>query len=263
MLAKKSLGQHWLRSEHVARLIVKTAEIKSDETVLEIGPGTGFLTRFLLEKEGSVIAIEKDDRAIILLQEKFSEEIKSGKLKLIHADILDFDFEALRQQLKAKSYKVVANIPYYITGQIIRKFLSETKQQPEKMVLLVQDEVARRIVGVSRAQSRDEIKESLLSISVKVYGNPKYIQKVPAKLFLPIPKVSSAILLIDEISKNNFENISEQKFFEIVKSGFSSKRKMLRNHLKVSSETFAKCNILETSRAENLTLENWLCLTRN
>ncbi|MEK7650784.1 MAG: 16S rRNA (adenine(1518)-N(6)/adenine(1519)-N(6))-dimethyltransferase RsmA [Patescibacteria group bacterium] len=256
MLAKKSLGQHWLRSERVAKLIVQTAEIKSGETVLEIGPGTGFLTKFLLEKEGSVIAIEKDDRAILLLQEKFSEEIKNGKLEIIHTDILDFDIEALRQKLKAKSYKVVANIPYYITGQIIRKFLSETKQQPEKMVLLVQDEVARRIVAQDK-------KESLLSVSVKAYGNPKYIQKVPAKLFLPIPKVHSAILLIDQISKNNFENISEQKFFEIVKSGFSSKRKMLRNHLELAPETFAKCGVSDKSRAENLTLENWLCLARN
>lgn len=258
MLAKKSLGQHWLRSERVAKLIVKTAEINSTETVLEIGPGTGFLTKFLLETGARIIAIEKDDRAILLLQEKFSEEIRNEKLEIIHTDILDFDFQALRQQLKAKSYKVVANIPYYITGQIIRKFLSETKQQPEKMVLLVQDEVARRIVT-------QDSKESLLSISVKVYGNPKYIQKVPAKLFLPIPKVDSAILLIDQISKNNFEKnkISEERFFEIVKSGFSSKRKMLRNHLELAPEVFAKCSVDEKSRAENLTLENWLCLARN
>lgn len=261
MLAKKSLGQHWLRSERVARLIVGQAQLEAGDIVLEIGPGTGFLTKFLLQTDASIIAIEKDDRAILLLQEKFSDEIENGKLKLIHADILEFDIGIL----KLSHYKLVANIPYYITGQIIRKFLSEVKVQPEKMVLLVQDEVARRIVGVSRAQSRDEIRESLLSISVKAYGQPKYVQKVPAKMFAPIPKVASAVLLIDKISKNNFKNknISEEKFFEIVKSGFSSKRKMLRNHLEISPETFAKCNILETSRAEDLSLENWLCLAQD
>lgn len=260
MLAKKSLGQHWLRSERVARLIVKTAEIKSGETILEIGPGTGFLTKFLLETGGTVVAIEKDDRAILLLQEKFADEIKTGKLKLIHADILDFNLT----KLNLEKYKLVANIPYYITGQIIRKFLSEADPQPEKMVLLVQDEVAKRIVGKNPSTSL-RARESLLSISVKVYGNPKYVQKVPAKLFLPIPKVASAVLLIDKISKNNFKNknISEEKFFEIVKSGFSSKRKMLRNHLNVSSEVFAKCGIDEKNRAENLTLENWLCLAQD
>lgn len=252
MLAKKSLGQHWLRSERVAKLIGQTAEIKTGEIILEIGPGTGFLTKFLLQTGGKIVAIEKDDRAVILLQEKFSAEIESGKLKLIHDDILDFDI----RNLDLGIYKVVANIPYYITGQIIRKFLSEVGEQPEKMVLLVQDEVARRIVA------RDG-KESLLSISVKAYGAPKYVEKVPAKMFAPIPKVASAILLIDKISKNNFKNISEEKFFEIVKSGFSSKRKMLRNHLEISGETFAKCGVSEKNRAEDLTLENWLCLAGN
>lgn len=260
MLAKKSLGQHWLRSERVAKLIVKTAEIEAGKTVLEIGPGTGFLTKFLLGTDAKIIAIEKDDRAVVLLQEKFAEEIKSGRLKLIHDDILELDLA----KINLEKYKLVANIPYYITGQIIRKFLSEEKVQPEKMVLLVQDEVARRIVGKNPSTSL-RARESLLSISVKAYGQPKYVQKVPAKLFLPIPKVASAVLLIDEISKNNFKNknISEEKFFEIVKSGFSSKRKMLRNHLNVSSEVFAKCGIDEKNRAENLTLENWLCLAEN
>lgn len=258
MLAKKSLGQHWLRSERVARLIVGQAQLEAGDIILEIGPGTGFLTKFLLQTGANIIAIEKDDRAVILLQEKFSAEIKSGKLKLIHADILELDLE----KLNLEKYKLVANIPYYITGQIIRKFLSEADPQPEKMVLLVQDEVAKRIVGKNPSTSLRG-RESLLSISVKVYGNPKYVQKVPAKLFLPIPKVASAVLLIDKISKNNFKNISEQKFFEIVKSGFSSKRKMLRNHLEISSETFAKCGVSEKNRAEDLTLENWLCLAQD
>lgn len=247
MLAKKSLGQNWLHSESAARAIVGAAEIKPGETVLEIGPGQGFLTKFLLGAGAKVLAIEKDDRAIPLLQTTFASEIPEGRLTLLHGD-------ALETPTPTGKYKLIANIPYYITGQILRQFLG-SENQPERMVLMVQDEVAKRIVA------RDG-RESLLSISVKAYGEPEYIQKVKAGSFTPAPKVDSAILLIKNINKNNFtkQNISEEKFFALVKRGFGSKRKMLRNHLGLSEEEFAKCDILPTTRAEELHLEQWLSL---
>lgn len=249
MKAKKSLGQNWLKSETIAREIVRVASLSASDTVLEIGPGKGYLTKFLLETGAQVIAVEKDDRAIPVLENTFSGETASGKLKLLHGDILTTEI-ALPEK-----YKLVANIPYYITGQVLRKFL-ETTSQPRLMVLMLQDEVAKRIVA------RDG-KESILSISVKAYGAPKYIKKVPAKYFSPAPKVDSAILLIENINKNNFKNssVSEKDFFEVVKNGFSSKRKMLRNNLAdIAPAKFAQCGVSEKNRAEDLSLENWLCL---
>lgn len=258
MRAKKSLGQNWLKSEAIAKLITRTAELTTTDTVLEIGPGTGFLTKSLLATGAKVIAIEKDNRLINLLQERFSAEIKSGKFILVHQDILDFlnFLNSETEKILTEKYKLVANIPYYLTGQILRNFL-ESKNQPEKMVLMLQDEVAKRIVAKNK-------KESLLSVSVKVYGEAKYVKKVPAKLFSPAPKVDSAVLLISNISKKNLAGISEEKFFKILKSGFASKRKMLRNNLTgISPEAFSLCQIAPTNRAEDLTLENWLCLAQN
>lgn len=294
--AKKSLGQNWLKSESAIREIIKAADLSysaanfvkaslakkasQDENnfvVLEIGPGRGVLTRALLETGAQVIAIEKDDNLIDFLQEKFASEIKNGKLVLIHDDILNLNFssflnlQAKTHQLPAINYKLVANIPYYITGQVIRKFLSEEERQPSRMVLMVQKEVARRIVGsLPNAHDRKHLvmQESLLSISVKVYGEPKYIKTVPAGAFDPKPNVDSAILLIENISRDFFlstsletsKNISEEKFFEILKKGFSQKRKLLKSNLGVGEDVLPACNILIKARAENLNLENWRCL---
>lgn len=247
MRAKKSLGQHWLESSSAAQAIMAAARLAEAETVLEIGPGTGFLTEFLLAEGARVIAVEKDKRAVDFLRKKFEYEIKAGKLKLFHEDILHLETDKW-----ADRYKVVANIPYYLTGQILRRFLGAEKP-PALMVLMLQDEVARRIVVADG-------KESLISISVKAYGEPRYMQKVPAKFFSPAPKVDSAILLIDHISKKNFTGASKEKFFALVKRGFGSKRKMLRNHLGLPPAEFVRCKIEPSSRAENLTLEQWLCL---
>ena len=205
MQAKKSLGQHFLKSQKAIETMVKTSGAQTGDLVLEIGPGMGVLTEALLQAGASVVAVEKDDLLIPVLEEKFEKEIKSGQLKLIHDDILNFDVskvpfggsELPRGTLD--TYKLVANIPYYITGQIIRIFL-EAENQPESMTLLVQKEVAERIVA------RDE-KESLLSLSVKAYGTPKYVEKVPRGAFAPAPNVDSAIIHISNISKNNFRKI--------------------------------------------------------
>ncbi|MBI2099796.1 MAG: ribosomal RNA small subunit methyltransferase A [Candidatus Vogelbacteria bacterium] len=258
MRAKKSLGQHWLRSGSARQAIIEAAGLSdptsprlrgATTTVVEIGPGEGFLTETLLETGVKVVAVEKDDRLIEVLQAKFKKEILDGQLELRHVDILDFDYNLL-----PKTYSLVANIPYYITGAVIKKFLT-SENQPQSMTLLVQKEVAERIAR--------EKKESLLSISVKVYGQPKYIKTVPAGAFAPAPKVDSAILSITNISRQNFENVSEEKFFAILKRGFAHKRKLLKSNLSCSAEVLANCHINEQARAENLTLDQWLCLCKN
>ena len=253
---KKSLGQNFLNSDGALDAIIEAGKVTKGDVVLEIGPGKGALTKRLLKTGAKVIAIEKDDRLIPELQEIFAKEIKSKQLKLIHADILEFDVKSYL--LNVTSYKLIANIPYYITGEITRKFLSGDSQ-PSLMVVLVQKEVAERIIAKDK-------KESILSISVKVYGEPKYIQTVKAGSFFPPPKVDSAILLIDNISKKNFKNSTDEKrFFEIVKAGFAHKRKTLSGNLKqiISKEKLAELGINEEERAENLTLTEWLKLTNN
>ncbi len=265
--AKKSLGQNFLKSKIALLAMVKAGEISEKDTVLEIGPGQGALTEKLLETGAKIIAVEKDDRLIEFLKEKFAKEISSEQFKIIHGDILDLDLNFLT----ANSYKLIANIPYYITGLIFRKFLSGSIQ-PEKIVILVQKEIADRIIA------RDG-KESLLSLSVKVYGNPKKIMKVEKEHFSPKPKVDSAILLIDNISKNFFTEIaheksadlvaSEEKFFEVIKAGFAHKRKFLIANLKEIGqgknlrEIFYASKIPEKSRSEDLKLEDWKNLVKN
>jgi len=248
-LAKKALGQNWLRSNKALRAIIKAAELTPQDAVLEIGPGAGFLTAALLQNAGRVIAVEKDTRLIAYLQEKFAPDIASGKLELICGDILKFE-------AKKAGYKLVSNIPYYLTGAILKKFLT-AENQPQMMVLMLQKEVAERIVA------RDE-KESILSISIKAFGEPEYVEKVPAGAFSPPPKVDSAILRLKNISRERLKNIDEVAFFTLLKKGFGQKRKMLKNALgKQSVPLLTKCKISLTARAEELSLDDWRCLTRN
>jgi 16S rRNA (adenine1518-N6/adenine1519-N6)-dimethyltransferase len=250
MRAKKSLGQNFLRSKAVVETIIETADLNNNDVVLEIGPGKGILTKRLLEEAGEVIAIEKDNVLFERLKKTFNKEIEEGRLGLINGDILKIE------NLGLERYKLVANIPYYITGEILREFLSN-RTQPERIVLMLQKEVVERIVA-------KDGKESILSISVKAYGEPKYIEKVGKENFQPKPKVDSAILLIENISKKNFEEIDEKEFFNLVKKGFSQKRKLLTNNLKefLPEAAFELCKIPLKSRAENLSLNNWKCLLK-
>lgn len=254
--AKKSLGQNFLKSEPALRKIVESGEVVSSDIVLEIGPGKGALTERLLEKSGCVVAIEKDRDLIEFLKEKFEEEIKNKKLILIEGDILEFDIEKVLQKKNKNAqqnfnYKIIANIPYNITGAILKKFLTE-KKQPTLMVLMVQHEVAKRIVA------RDG-KESILSVSVKAYGIPKIEMKVPARYFSPAPKVDSAIISIKNISRNFFttNTIQESNFWEIIHAGFAHKRKKLSNNLKGIVN-----NVYGNRRAEELSLEDWINITK-
>ncbi len=257
IIAKKSLGQNFLKCGWALSAIVSSAKIESNETVLEIGPGKGILTALLLKKSAHVLAVEKDDRMIPYLQEKFSQEISNGKLEIIHGDILEehIQKDVFERLEKTGDYKLIANIPYYITGQLIENFLS-AQQQPKKMVLMLQKEVTKRIVSTDK-------KESILSISVKAYGTPCKVADVPRSCFSPSPNVDSAILEVSDISKKFFGDVTEDYFFNVLKTGFAHKRKILSGNL---SEKFDKSHIQEifTSlglekniRAENIPVEMW------
>ncbi len=244
------LGQHFLNAEWVARDLVKSVAVREGEAILEIGPGTGVLTRHLLTTGSRVVAIEKDEALVERLHETFASELSGGTLTLIQGDVRDVVVETLPL---SDSYVVAANIPYYITGEIIRFFLT-TPRQPRAMALLIQKEVAERIVA------RDG-KESILSLSVKAYGTPKIIAKVPAECFNPPPSVDSAIILIENISRHFFSAISEENFFKVVKAGFASKRKVLSGNLKGiipdASAVLAHIGLPEKVRAEDVALKEW------
>ena len=290
---KKSLGQNFLKSEKIAQEIVEAGEVGLDDIVLEVGPGKGILTAELLKKAKKVIAVEKDESLAELLRTKFCDSIKVSLLEVVVGDILKFNPKSYN--LIPNAYKIIANIPYYITSHLLRTFL-ESDCQPSLMVLMVQKEVAERIVGTKSEAKRNfsrlpageagftlprsgagsdtsqnfslprsfaTTKESLLSISVKTYGWPEIIRYVPAGYFSPAPKVDSAVIKISGISKKFFQDISEKKFFETVKKGFSQKRKMLINNLKAPKDDFTACSIGEKARAENLSLEQWKCLVVN
>jgi 16S rRNA (adenine1518-N6/adenine1519-N6)-dimethyltransferase len=293
LIPKKSLGQHFLHSPSALKKIIDAANIKPGETVLEIGPGTGILTRALLDTGAQVMAIEKDSRAGELLNEKFSKEIGGGQLRLIIGDVLEESLFSKQIKLGATTpeidcnhspmtsspvtspqllngnYALVANIPYYITGAILEKFL-EHAPRPNRMILLVQKEVAERIV------TRDG-KESILSISVKAFGTPRMVAVVPRGAFVPAPSVDSAILEISGISDARFiEKIRDDqkvkietsaeisRFFEIMKAGFAHKRKFaIRNIESVMSrekaeEIWQKLGLNPKMRAEDMTVEDWV-----
>jgi len=247
------LGQHFLTAQWAANMLAEAVRIEPGMKVLEIGPGTGNLTKELLRAGGHVIAIEKDSMLVETLRTRFAQEIKSGALQLLEEDIRNITPESIG--LETGQYILAANIPYYITGEIIKTFLS-SKFHPARMALLVQKEVAQRIAR--------EKKESILSLSVKVFGTPHYVKTVSKGCFSPPPSVDSAILLIDTISHVRFEKTSEKRFFEVVKRGFASKRKMIGGNLKevVTTERIKSCGVTPQTRAENIPLEKWLCFAQ-
>ncbi|HYF10254.1 MAG TPA: 16S rRNA (adenine(1518)-N(6)/adenine(1519)-N(6))-dimethyltransferase RsmA [Candidatus Paceibacterota bacterium] len=255
MRAKKHLGQHFLTSRSAAEALCKAADLRAGEVVLEIGPGTGILTAELLNHGAELVAIEKDADLLPGLRERFAEAIERQKLTLLEGDVSSFE------PRKLGVYKVAANIPYYLTGDILRRFLS-AEHQPLSMTLMVQKEVAERIVAKDK-------KESLLSLSVKAYGTPSIVKKVPAGSFSPPPKVDSAILHIAGISRKCFETSDESFFFKVLKAGFAHKRKQLGGNLAgiCSPEgidgALGALGKEKTVRAEDLSLAEWLALAKN
>lgn len=257
------LGQHFLTSRAVAQKIVGAAEIGPKDIVLEIGPGKGILTEELLKRAKKVIAIEKDFEFFKLLNQKFSESVKLKKLALINADIRDF--LKIPTNVKHRMFdKVVANIPYYLTGQLLRLLLPITGI--ESLYLMVQKEVAKRIMANLSGKSRALAKMNLLAISVRVFAEPKIAFYVKRDNFRPQPKVDSAVIILKKREKDFFRErkISQKTFFEVVKTGFAHKRKLLKNNLKMSNiQCWTKCGIAENARAEDLSLENWACVAKS
>lgn len=256
----KGLGQNFLIDKRILRKIIVAADIKPNETILEVGPGTGTLTRELAKKAKKVIVVEKDSMMVAILKEAFRNR---KNVKIIQGDILKSKIRM------AKPYKVVANLPYYAATAIVRRFL-ETMPNPESMILLVQKEVGQRICAKSP-------KMNLLAVSVQFYAQPKIISFVSKKSFWPQPKVDGAIIklkmnkfLVNE-SKKQKAKINKDLFFRIVKAGFSQPRKQLLNNLsrglkldkKKTGSWFKKNNINPLQRAESLTLKNWLVLTKD
>lgn len=249
---QKSLGQHWLNDIPTLNQIVEYADLSKDDFVLEIGPGQGDLTALLLQKAKFVTSIEVDENLIPVLDQKFSS---LSNFNLVKKDILKFNFNKL-----PKNYKIVANIPYYLTSNLLR-VLSESKNPPIMAVLLVQKEVAQRIAAKPGEMS-------LLSVATQMYFEVNTGVVVKAELFIPTPKVDSQIILLKRRQRPLFENRDSQQLFRIIKAGFSERRKKLRSSLSgglnISKERadqlLSKAGINGGLRAQNLSLEDWLKL---
>ncbi len=258
--AKKSLGQHFLTSPVVPSWMCDAANLHVGDIVLEIGPGTGVLTREIINRGATVVALEADTRAIDILNDSFAAEIMAKKLIIIHSDVRTLDISTI-PRLHDHAFKVVANIPYYLSGLLFRTFL-EGHIQPSTLVYLVQKEVAKRATS---SLERGE-KESLLSLSVKAYGTPKYIKTVSRGHFTPPPKVDSGVIAITNISRSSFETLREGFFFEVLHLGFGQKRKQLLGNLAQSFDRATLEAIFKTEnlpldvRAEDMSIERWLKL---
>ena len=253
---KKSLGQNFLKNDLVIDRIVADASVSKDDVVIEVGPGQGVLTERLAQNADKVIAIELDDRLIDGLREKFSAY---DNVEIVHGNILHMNISELLAQYGVTKYKVVANIPYYITAPIIRLLL-ENEMQPEEIVFMVQKEVAERVTA-------DPGSMSILAISAQYYADVTYLFTVSREDFDPVPEVDSAIIKL-AVKDQRLEGNKE--FFRIVKVGFSAKRKTLVNNLangfhreKTDIEkVLEKCGLSKNVRAQELSLEQWDCLEK-
>ena len=249
--ADKSLGQNFLQDPLALEKIASAAEIESTDSVLEIGPGLGSLTRYLAVSAKEVVAVELDEKLIPPLKVVIAPY---PNIRLIHGDILEFSPSELVNQ---PGYLVVANIPYYITSAIIRHLL-ENEPKPRRIVLTIQKEVADRIC----AKPGDM---SLLALSVQVYGKPRIAERIPAGAFFPAPKVDSAVLCLDVYPEPQIKNELLSTFFKLIKAGFSQKRKTLRNSLSSglhispsdAADLLTKTNIDPMRRAETLSIPEW------
>jgi len=250
--ARKRLGQNFLTDRNVLGKIIRAAELSADDVVVEVGPGLGILTSALADKVKKVFAIELDTELSTLLKKRLAAQ---ANVEVINADILDVDLE---QNIRPVSeYKVVANLPYYITSPVLRYFM-ENRLRPSLMVMMVQKEVAEAIVARSG-------KMSLLAVSIHVYSRPRIIARVPARCFYPRPKVDSAVIRFDILPQPAVRVDDINAFFDMVRRGFSTPRKQLRNSLANgynvkpgAVDSYLKsAGIDARRRAETLALEEW------
>ena len=259
--AHKGLGQNFLQDPHALEQIVSAAEIQRTDTVLEIGPGLGSLTRYLAVSAKEVIAVELDEHLIPPLKTVLAPY---QNVRIIHGDILKLSPKDL---IAENDYLVVANIPYYITSVVIRHLLAQSpkgqsESKPRRIVLTIQKEVAQRIC----AKPGDM---SLLALSVQIYGAPRIAAYIPAEAFFPAPKVDSAVLVVDIFPAPLIKEDLLDSFFKLVKAGFSQKRKTLRNSLSsglhispaAAAELLNKSDIDPQRRAETLSIAEWETLS--
>ena len=245
---KKSLGQHWLKDPEILADIAEAAELTGDNVVLEIGPGLGTLTSRLLARANSVTAVEFDAD----LARKLPGQFPGKKLTVVNQDILQFDLNQL-----PKNYKVVANVPYYITSKIVEKLMT-AENKPSVAVLLVQKEVAERIAAEAGNMS-------VLSVSVQIFAEAELDIEVPRQFFTPPPKVDSQVVVLRTRNNPLITPEDQRDFFRIVKAGFSAKRKKLRSSLSgglgidksVAEELLKNAGISPDARAEDLAIEDW------
>lgn len=281
MKPKKSLGQNFLKDKSILNKIIAAADLKANDFVIEIGPGTGILTEELIKQAGKVIAIEKDNELARQLDSRFCG---NDKVEIINDDILKINLPEIIKSLPHPSfghplpkgeednvvinYKVVANIPYYITSPIIQLFL-EMKYPPTEMILMVQKEVAQRICGKPGNMS-------ILAVSVQYYAKPELLFYVPKTAFWPVPEVDSAVIRIMHNAYRETRSLEREawrtqdkeikkKFFRVVRAGFCSKRKTLLNNLsssfhldkKTAEEKIKKVPLSGRVRAQELSVEDW------
>ncbi len=247
-IPKKSLGQHWLNDELSLQNMLVAADVQSTDAVLEIGPGLGSLTQLLVKAAAHVTAVEFD----IILANNLARRVPSPNLQVVHSDILRFDLTTL-----APDYKVVANIPYYLTSKLVR-VLSESTNRPSVAVLLVQKEVAERL-----AATPGEL--SILGVTAQFYWEISLGPVVPAELFSPPPKVDSQIVVLKRRDNPLFAGVDVREFFRIVKAGFGARRKTLLNSIGAGlhldkQQTLAlleQAGINPQLRAQNLSLDDW------
>jgi 16S rRNA (adenine1518-N6/adenine1519-N6)-dimethyltransferase len=253
--ARKGLGQHFLIDRDVLRLIVETAALTASDVVIEVGPGLGVLTRELAGRAGRVFAVELDDRLAAALQK---ELVSLHNVTVINGDILKLDPAALlKESGDHGKYKVVANLPYYITSPVLRHFL-EASVRPQSMIVMVQKEVAETIAARPGRMS-------LLSVSVQFYGEATIVGHVPAESFYPAPEVDSAVLKIGVYAQPKVKVGDVDGFFGLVRAGFSAARKQLVNSLAQGLGLpreevlllLTKVGIEPQRRAETLSLEEW------
>ncbi len=247
---KKRLGQHWLNDTASLEAIAAAADLSSSDTVLEVGPGLGSLTDYLASSAKKVVAVELDDDLIARLKQRFIDT----NVELEHASILDFDLTKL-----PAGYKVVANIPYYLTGKLVRQLMTSSNP-PAVAVLLVQKEVAERITAEAGSMS-------ILSVSVQFYAKAEALDIIDRSLFTPPPQVDSQIVRITRFEQPILA-VNEPKFFRLVKAGFGERRKKLRSSLAGGlaldkadvDAALSAANISDTARAQELSLSNWEAL---